>query len=217
MSNLTELTAQIIAARAAKKDMSTEELQHEMQMIYTFLKGIESGETPVTATTETPAEESKPQLTIKRAFKKDEVICMICNKGFKTLKRHLTLAHDLKPGEYRKQFNIPSTQSLAAKSYSDSRRQMALDKGLGAGLVKFRASQAAKKVAAVPVEKVKASAPAVKVKAPVPAVKKKAAAPAKVEVVKAPVKSTKKITVPAKLEKKAAIAIAALKKMTKEK
>lgn len=180
MSNLTELTAQIIAARAAKKDMSTEELQHEMQMVYSFLKGIESGETPVTVATETPAEESKPQLTIKQAFKKDEVICMICNKGFKTLKRHLTLAHDLKPGEYRKQFNIPSTQSLAAKSYSDSRRQMALDKGLGAGLVKFRADKAAEKVA-VPVVKAKAPVPAIKKKVSVPAVKVKAAVPAKVK------------------------------------
>lgn len=51
-----------------------------------------------------PAEGPKPQLTIKQAFKKDEVICMICNKEFKTLKRHLTMSHQLKPGEYRKQF-----------------------------------------------------------------------------------------------------------------
>jgi len=169
MSNLTELTAQIIAARAAKKDMSTEELQQEMQVVYNFLKGVEEGNVQPSSPT-TPAEESKPQLTIKQAFKKDEVICMICNKGFKALKRHLTVAHSLKPGEYRKQFGIPSTQSLAAKSYSESRRQMALDKGLGEGLAKFRADKAAKKVAV----------PVVKVKARVPAVKKKAAVPAKV-------------------------------------
>ena len=157
MSNLTELTAQIITARAAKKDMSTEELQQEMQMVYTFLKGAEEGN--VQPATQAPAEEAKPQLSIKQAFKKDEVICMICNKGFKTLKRHLTMAHSLKPGEYRKQFGIPSTQSLAAKNYSESRRQMALDKGLGEGLVKFRSSQAAKKAVVTPT-KVKASVPA---------------------------------------------------------
>ena len=58
MSNLTELTTQIIAARAAKKDMSTEELQQEMQMVYVFLKGIEEGE-GLTATS-TPVEETKP-------------------------------------------------------------------------------------------------------------------------------------------------------------
>ena len=46
MSNLTELTTQIIAARAARKDMSKEEFQEEMQMVYSFLKGIEEGSQP---------------------------------------------------------------------------------------------------------------------------------------------------------------------------
>ncbi|MGB9079705.1 MAG: MucR family transcriptional regulator, partial [Desulfuromonadaceae bacterium] len=92
MSNLTELTAQIVTARAAKTDMSTEEFQQEMQMVYSFLKGIEEGNIQPAA----PVEEPKLQLTIKQAFKKDEVICMLCHKGFKTLKRHLATAHNLK-------------------------------------------------------------------------------------------------------------------------
>lgn len=103
------------------------------------------------------------------------------------------MAHQLKPGEYRKQFGIPSTQSLAAKSYSESRRQMAIDKGLGAGLVKFRASEAAKK-AAVPAVKVKASVPAVKTKASVPALKVKAVVPIKVQETKAHAKTKKTAT-----------------------
>lgn len=207
MSNLTELTAQIITARAAKKDMSTEEFQQEMQMVYNFLKGVEEGNVQPSPPT-TPAEESKPQLTIKQAFKKDEVICMICNQGFKTLKRHLTVAHSLKPGAYRKQFGIPSTQSLAAKNYVESRRQMALDRGQGEILAKARAVRAAKKtkpvVAAAPVApvvktkakvvKVKAQVPTKRVKAPGPAVKVKAAVPAKVQESKAPAKTKKPST-----------------------
>lgn len=173
MSSLTELTAQVIAARAAKKDMSTEEFQQEMQMVYTFLKGVEEGNVQPAA--QAQGEKTKPQLTIKQAFKKDEVICMVCSKGFTTLKRHLALAHSLKPGEYRKQFGIPSTQSLAAKSYVESRRKMALDRGQGDILAKARAAKAAHK-AAVPA--VKAPVPSVKVKATVPAIKKKAAVPA---------------------------------------
>ncbi|HXE96871.1 MAG TPA: MucR family transcriptional regulator [Dongiaceae bacterium] len=175
MSNLTELTAQIISARAAKKEMSSEEFQQEMQMIYSFLKGVEAGN--VLPYTREPAEETKPQLTIKQAFKKDEVICMICNKGFKALKRHLTVAHQLKAGEYRKQFSIPAKQPLVAKSYSEKWRQAANDRGQGEILAKARAVRAAKK-ASVPAVKVKAAVPAVKVKAPVPAVRKKAAVPA---------------------------------------
>jgi len=198
MSSLTELTAQIVAARVAKKDMSTEEFQQEMQMIYSFLKGVEEGS--VQPSTLASSEEPKPQLTIKQAFKKDEVICMICNKGFKTLKRHLTMAHQLKPGEYRRQFGIPSSQSLAAKSYSESRRQMALEKGLGAGLASFRASEKARK-GAIQAVKVKAPAPAVKAKAPAPAVKAKTPAPAVKSKVPAPAVKVK-ASVPAKVAKK---------------
>jgi len=114
---------------------------------------------------------------------------MICNKGgFKTLTRHLTTAHNLKPGQYRKQFNIPSTQKLAAKSYSEERSKAAIDRGMVDILAKAREKRMAN------IEAKKAAVPAVRVKAPVPAVKKKA-------------------TVPAKVTKKAALAIAAIKKM----
>lgn len=184
MSNLTELTAQIISARAAKKDMSKEEFQEEMQMVYSFLKGIEEG--GVTPAIQEPVAAAKPvKFNLKQFFKKDEVICAICNKGFKTLKRHLSVSHDLKPGEYRKQFGIPATQSLAAKSYVESRRQMAIDKGLGEGLAKARAVKKAEN------GKKSVLLPAVKVKAPLPEVKKKAAVPAKIDVVKTPEKVVK--------------------------
>ncbi len=171
MSNLTELTAQIIAARAAKKEMSTEELQLEMQIVYTFLKGIESGDALESTTLEQASKEPKPQkINFKQIFKKEEVICLICNRGFKTLKRHLSTAHQLKPGEYRKQFAIPAKYALVASAYSEQRKKDALDRGQGEILAKAREAKAAAK---------KAPVPAIKVKAPVPAVKVKAAVPAK--------------------------------------
>jgi predicted transcriptional regulator len=68
---------------------------------------------------------------------------MVCGKtGMKTLKRHLATAHDLKPGKYRKQFNVPKDQPLAAAEYVAKRRQAALDRGLGE---KMAAARAAKK------------------------------------------------------------------------
>jgi predicted transcriptional regulator len=64
---------------------------------------------------------------------------MVCGKGgFKTLARHLSTAHTMKPSAYKKQFGIPSKQSLSAKSYSESRRAMALDRGLADNLAKAR-------------------------------------------------------------------------------
>ncbi|MHB1400351.1 MAG: MucR family transcriptional regulator, partial [Trichloromonadaceae bacterium] len=44
--------------------------------------------------------------------------------------------------------DIPRTQPLAAKAYSESRRQMAIEKDLGAGLAKARAARGAIKKSA---------------------------------------------------------------------
>lgn len=173
MSNLLSLTAEIVSAHASNTQMTTDELYQEIENVFASLKALENGTSGIVP-------EQSRQLTLKQAFKKDEVVCMVCGKGgFKTLKRHLTMAHGLKPGEYRKQFGIPSTQSLAAKSYSESRRQMAIDKGLGDGLARARAKKAAVSTA---IEKSRASVPMVRVKAPVPV---------KIEVAKVPKKAKK--------------------------
>jgi len=84
----------------------------------------------------------------------------------------------MKPGAYKKQFGIPSKQPLSAKSYSEARRAMAVDRGLTDNLAKARQVRMgnieAKKAALAKPAKAKALAPAKAVKAP------KAAKPAKV-------------------------------------
>jgi predicted transcriptional regulator len=141
MPTLLELTADIVSAHVTNMQMTSDEMLRELQKVHASLKALESG-----ASVE--AEPSRP-LTVRQAFKRDEVICMVCGKGgFKTLKRHIGQAHDLKPGQYRKQFNIPSSISLTAKSYSESKKQGALDRGLGDNLAKARAARAAKRAEA---------------------------------------------------------------------
>ena len=157
MATLLELAAEIVSSHASVTSMSTEELLIEIQKVYAALKSIEAGTEVVVE----EIEEAKPALTVKEAFKKNEVICMVCGKGgFKTLARHLKQAHGLKPGEYKKQFGIPSKQPLAAKSFSQSRREMAQKRGLSDVLAKARETRAAKLLAqkAVPVKPVKKKA-----------------------------------------------------------
>ena len=182
MSTLIELTAQIVTAHAASSPLTPEELVKELEAVYNALQGLEDG-TGITTGSSALAE--APLLTAKQAFKKNEVICMVCGKGgFKTLKKHLAVAHQLTPGQYRKQFGIPSTQSLTARSYTESRRKMAEDRGLTDVLAKARETRSSKskaKNAPLPVIKTKPPVPATKTKAGLPAVKVKAAVPAKVE------------------------------------
>jgi len=137
MATLLEMAAEIVAAHASTTPMSRDELVAELSEIHNALSALEKGEAVVA---EAEAVEA-PAISRKKAFGKDKVTCMICGKEMKTLARHLRTAHDMKPGEYRKQFDIPRTQPLAARSYSESRRQMAVDRGLGENLAKARAAK----------------------------------------------------------------------------
>jgi len=133
MATLVEIAAQIVASHASSTPMTSDQLIFEIGKVHNALKNLEAGQSVE------GVEETKTALTVKEAFKKGEVICMVCGKGgFKTLARHLSTAHSMKPGEYKKQFGIPSKQPLSAKSYSESRRKMAQDRGLADNLAKAR-------------------------------------------------------------------------------
>jgi predicted transcriptional regulator len=192
MATLVEIAGQLIAAHATSTKLTTEELILEISKVHAALQALEAGQVVE------GGEEAKPSLTVKEAFKKNEIFCMVCGKGgFKTLARHLSTSHGMKPSAYKKQFGIPSKQALSAKSYSESRKQMALDRGLADNLAKARQVRMgnieAKKAVTAKAEKAKALG-AVKTKAPAKAKASTAVkAPAKAPKAKAPakVKATK--------------------------
>ena len=139
MKTLIELVAEIVSSHASNTTMTTDQIVTEIQTIHAALKNLENPLVDTESsevTTEQPRESS---ITIRQAFKKDEVICMVCQKGgFKTLKKHLSTAHQLTPGQYRKQFGIKSSQKLAAKNFSDARRKAAEERGMTDILAKAR-------------------------------------------------------------------------------
>lgn len=133
MPTLVEIAAELVASHAKSTPMSTDELLAEIGKVHAALKKLEAGEVVESV------EEAKPAVTVKEAFKKNEVVCLICGKGgFKTLARHLSTAHDMKPGQYKKQFGISAKQALSAKNYSEARRKMANERGLADNLAKAR-------------------------------------------------------------------------------
>jgi predicted transcriptional regulator len=161
-TDLIDLTADIVIAHASVTEMSSDDLLKELKMVYATLASLEKGEIEISdqepkkrgrkaqkaaeaSAEEKPAIPPAQVLTIEEAFKPDQVACMICGKkGLTTLKRHLTTAHNLKPGQYRKQFNIPKDKPLAATEYVAKRRQMALDRGLGEKMAAARAARKTK-------------------------------------------------------------------------
>lgn len=139
MATILEMAADIIAAHASKTNMTKEELVSEIKDVYHTLSALEKGEFK-----QEDLSREEPAVTRKKAFTKEKIFCMICGKGFKTLARHLKTSHDMTASQYRKQFDIPRAQSLAAQNYSEKRRQMAIDRGLGDKLAKARAARSKK-------------------------------------------------------------------------
>jgi len=182
-SSLVELTASIVSSHAVGTEMSSDDLILEINKVFATLKKLDTDGSAAEVAADTTG---APAMTLKKAFQNDQVGCLVCGKtGFKTLTRHLKQSHDLKPGQYRKQFNIPSSQSLTAKNYSEARRKSANENNLAANLEKARAVRAAKNKTA---EKSKAAAVAVK---PVKAAPVKTAKPAKPAKTAKPAKAVK--------------------------
>ena len=138
MSTLVEVAANLVTSQVKTTPMSTDQIISEIRKVYIGLKNLESGHQVDVV------DVGKPMITLKQAFLKDEVVCMVCGKhGLKVLRRHLSIVHDMKPSEYRKQFGIPRTQPLTAKNYSQARRKSALERGLGANLAEAREAKKA--------------------------------------------------------------------------
>ncbi len=138
MSELLQMAKDLVEAQATSRSMSTDEMVASLSEIHKALQGLAAG-------TETAAaEEGAPAVTRKKAFGRDKVYCMICGEGMKTLARHLRTKHETTPADYRKQFDIPRSQPLAARNYSEKRRQMAIDRGLADNLAKARAARGRK-------------------------------------------------------------------------
>lgn len=172
MATLLEMSKDIVIAHATTTPMSKEDLIKEIQDVYAALSALEKGIDVVVAA-EVIAEEVKPAISAKKSIGKNAITCIICGESMKTLSRHLMAKHNMAAKDYRKEFGIPRTQALAAKSYSETRKKMAIESGLGEKLAASRIASAEEKKNAAVKEK-KAPAGSKEKKATVSKAKKKA-------------------------------------------
>ncbi len=132
---LIELTTEIVSSHAAVNEMSREDLLDEIQAVFQRLNVLAGEEAAVEGEV---VPESKPAVSMDKAVGADKVFCMVCGKGFTTLKKHLAISHNLTPKDYRKKFNIPGKLPLVAKNYSDQKKKIAQKLGLAEKLAAGR-------------------------------------------------------------------------------
>jgi len=147
MATLLEMAKDIVIAHATTTPMSKEDLLKEIQEVYTALSALEKG-VDIVAEAEV-VEEVKPAISVKKSIGKNTITCILCGESMKTLSRHLMAKHNMSAKDYRKEFGIPRTQALAAKAYSETRKQMAIESGLGEKLAAARIATAEMKNAVV--------------------------------------------------------------------
>ena len=121
---LLTLTSDIVAAHVSNNDVAPAEVKTLIEDVYGALAGI-GGE----AEKEEPRPE--PAVPIRSSVKKDHIVCLEDGKKFKMLKRHLMSEYGMTPEEYRARWDLPSDYPMVAPAYSERRRNLAIEIGLG--------------------------------------------------------------------------------------
>ena len=122
---LAEMTAEIVSAFVSHNQVRPAEVGQLVGLVGGRLASLVAEEAnPAPARPE-------PVVPIRRSIGKDQMICLICGKKQKLLKRHLATAHDLLPDQYRERFGLKSDYPMVAPSYAKARSEMALRIGLG--------------------------------------------------------------------------------------
>jgi predicted transcriptional regulator len=137
-TEVLKLTAQIVISHSSMSELTPKELVDEIKSIYNVLAALEGGEAllevaSLAAETGSEAEVvKKPSIPLEDIVKDQHVVCLECGRKMRTLKAHLRKTHKLMPAEYFRRYGLdPKKYPLVCKEYSEQRRQLAKEKGLG--------------------------------------------------------------------------------------
>jgi len=134
-SEVLKLTAQIVISHASMTELAPKELVEELKEIYSVLASLEGAVAlPEAAVAKGKEAEvvKKPPVPLEEIVKEKYVVCLECGKKMRTLKAHLRKAHKLLPAEYFRRYGLdPKKFPLVCKEYSEQRRKLAKEKGLG--------------------------------------------------------------------------------------
>ncbi|MBW1991544.1 MAG: MucR family transcriptional regulator [Deltaproteobacteria bacterium] len=133
-TEVLKLTAQIVISHASMSELTPQELVQEIKDVYNTLIALERGSALPEVAPEVKEAEvvKKPPVPLEEIVKDKYVVCLECGKKMRTLKAHLRKAHQLTPAEYFRRYGLdPKKYPLVCKEYSEQRRRLAKEKGLG--------------------------------------------------------------------------------------
>ncbi len=122
---LLKITAEIVAAYVSNNQIAMADLAGLISAVADRVSKV--GAEPEQAKNEEP----EPAVSVRRSVRPDHLVCLVCGKPQKMLKRHLAVRHELTPAEYRGRFGLKPDYPMTAPNYAQQRREVALATGLG--------------------------------------------------------------------------------------
>jgi predicted transcriptional regulator len=123
-NKLVELTAEIVTAYVSYHQVVAAEIGVVIGSVAGGLSKLENREEPAPAA-------AQPVVPVRRSISRDHLICLLCGKKQKLLKRHLATAHGMTPPAYRERFGLKPEYPMTAPGYAAERSEMARKIGLG--------------------------------------------------------------------------------------
>jgi predicted transcriptional regulator len=120
---VAELTTEIVVAYVIKNTVPPTDLSDLISVVGHALDALGRGQAG-------PAK-PEPAVPVRRSVREDHLVCLLCGRRLRALRRHLHVTHQLTPEAYREQFGLKPDYPMAAPGYSRQRSEMAKRVGLG--------------------------------------------------------------------------------------
>ena len=121
---LVTLTADIVAAHVSNNSVAISDIPLVIRSVHEALAGLASGAEP-------EPEPQQPAVSVRSSVKPDYIVCLEDGKKLKMLRRYLMTNFGMSPDEYRAKWNLPKDYPMVAPNYSERRRVLAKEIGLG--------------------------------------------------------------------------------------
>ncbi len=153
-TNPVELATELTIAWLSNQNnrISAEEVPTFLRTMHQTVTELSSGSGGADQPQRDGAEQAThtPAVSVRKSLASpDHIISMIDGKPYKTLRRHLS-TNGLTPEEYRQRYNLKPDYPMVAPNYSEARRTMAKNIGLGQKGRAARASAAEADAAPAP-------------------------------------------------------------------
>lgn len=120
---LVTLTADIVAAHVSNNSVAISDLAILINNVHSALSNL--GEAPVVE------EKLVPAVSIRASIKPEYLVCLEDGRKLKMLRRHLMTHYNMTPEDYRAKWGLPADYPMVAPDYSEKRRMLAKEIGLG--------------------------------------------------------------------------------------